>query len=152
MAAVLPKTEKRVLENSPEEINRRLRRQMETRIFYFAVHPDLIDDRLVELDNEWDIERLLEANAAGVSLFGVLMAAKNRTWLLLPMVVAGFLMQHALQGWCPPVPIFRRLGIRTTYEINIERIALKALRGDFGKIKDEESSKRALAALEAATM
>jgi hypothetical protein len=45
--------------------------------------------------------------------------------------VAGFLLQHAVQGWCPPVPVFRRLGFRTQTEIDYERYALKVLRGDF---------------------
>jgi hypothetical protein len=44
------------------------------------------------------------------------------------------LFQHAVQGWCPPVPLLRRLGYRTSREIDIERVALKALRGDFGAI------------------
>src|SRR5690348_10746194 len=42
----------------------------------------------------------------------------------------------ALQGWCPPVPFFRSRGVRTAYEINQERYALKALRGDFAKTLD----------------
>jgi hypothetical protein len=49
----------------------------------------------------------------------------------LPALVSGFLFQHAVQGWCPPVPVLRRLGFRTAYEIEEERRALKALRGDF---------------------
>jgi hypothetical protein len=48
--------------------------------------------------------------------------------------VTGFLLQHALQGWCPPVPLLRKTGVRTMREIDIERYALKALRGDFGPI------------------
>ena len=43
------------------------------------------------------------------------------------------LFQHAVQGWCPPIPLLRRLGIRTSREIEIERVALKILRGDFGE-------------------
>ena len=35
---------------------------------------------------------------------------------------------------CPPVPLFRRIGIRTQSEIELERYALKALRGDFGPL------------------
>jgi len=50
---------------------------------------------------------------------------------MLPALVTGFLFQHAVQGWCPPVPVLRRLGFRTSYEIEEERQALKALRGDF---------------------
>jgi hypothetical protein len=34
---------------------------------------------------------------------------------------SGFLLQHALQGWCPPVPLLRQLGFRTSYEIEEER-------------------------------
>jgi hypothetical protein len=55
----------------------------------------------------------------------------DRRWLFLPLGVAAFLLQHAVQGWCPPVSVFRRLGVRTAGEIARERYALKALRGDF---------------------
>ena len=41
------------------------------------------------------------------------------------------MLQHALQGWCPPLPLFRRLGFRTQEEIARERYALKGMRGDF---------------------
>jgi len=149
----LPNTETRVTEHTSERINQRLRLELEARIFYFARNPDKIDDRLAELDREWDIERVLETNAAGVSLFGILMASRNRSWLILPFTVAAFLMQHALQGWCPPVELFRRIGIRTTEEINLERVALKALRGDFDQVDMsiiEDPSEKARKALLAA--
>jgi hypothetical protein len=94
-----------------------------------------IERRLGELDEEWDIERVLEANAASVALAGTVLAATvHKRWLMLPALVGGFLLQHATHGWCPPVPVLRRLGYRTAREIETERIALKALRGDFGKI------------------
>ena len=44
--------------------------------------------------------------------------------------------QNPVQGWCPPVPVFRRLGVRTREEIDRERYALKALRGDFRGVGD----------------
>ena len=53
---------------------------------------------------------------------------------LLPGVVGGFLLQHALSGWCPPVTLLRRLGFRTAGEIHREKYALKALRGDFAGV------------------
>jgi hypothetical protein len=59
-------------------------------------------------------------------------AGVNCRWFALPAVVAGFLLQHALQGWCPPLPVFRRFGIRTAVEIHEEIVALKTMRGDFG--------------------
>ncbi|AHM62364.1 hypothetical protein D770_20575 [Flammeovirgaceae bacterium 311] len=30
-----------------------------------------------------------------------------KRWLILPGVVAPFLLQHSLQGWCPPLSVFR---------------------------------------------
>jgi len=48
-------------------------------------------------------------------------------------IVLPFLFQHAVQGWCPPVPVFRWLGVRTRQEIDEEKYALKVLRGDFDR-------------------
>jgi hypothetical protein len=50
---------------------------------------------------------------------------------LLTGAVGFFLLQHALQGWCPPLPVIRKMGVRTVEEINNERIVLKNIRGDF---------------------
>ncbi len=84
------------------------------------------------MDEEWNIERALEANAAAAMLVGLgLGLTVSRKLLVIPAIVGGFLLQHALQGWCPPVPIMRRLGFRTPSEIARERYALKAIRGDF---------------------
>ena len=73
-----------------------------------------------------------EANAASVVLVGMYLSLTvNRRWLLLPIAVGGFLLQHAVQGWCPPLIWLRRIGFRTATEIDYERYGLKALRGDF---------------------
>jgi hypothetical protein len=69
----------------------------------------------------------------------------DRKFLYLPAVVAGFLLQHAVQGWCPPVPLFRRMGFRTQSEIDHERYALKALRGDFRNLATGDGSSQAAA-------
>jgi hypothetical protein len=97
-----------------------------------------ISARIHELEQEWDIERVLEANAASIALIGLTLGATaNRRWFVLPAVVAGFLLQHALQGWCPPLPVFRRLGVRTAREIHEEIVALKVMRGDFSERSDD---------------
>jgi Protein of unknown function (DUF2892) len=80
------------------------------------------------------MERVLEANAATLALAGTLLGAFDKRFLVLAAAVSAFLLQHALQGWCPPVPFFRKRGFRTMREIDTERYALKALRGDFGPI------------------
>ena len=139
----MPATASRVPEHTAAHVNRRIDRQIEDSVAYFAEHPDKIDDRLGELDREWDIERTLETNAASISLLGLTLGLTlDRRWLFLPLGVAAFLLQHAVQGWCPPVSVFRRLGVRTAGEIARERYALKALRGDF---EDMSSAGNALA-------
>jgi len=83
-------------------------------------------ERIQMLDKEWDIERVLEVNASTLALTGLILGlTKNRKWLFLPGIVLPFLLQHGLQGWCPPLPLLRRLGIRTRGEIDREKYALK---------------------------
>ena len=102
---------------------------------HFAEHPAGIERRLRELDAEWDIERAIEANASALAFTGIALGGTvDKRWLALSALVTGFLFQHAVQGWCPPVPVLRRFGYRTAYEIEQERQALKALRGDFARL------------------
>lgn len=133
---ILPATTDRVPLNSSLEANRMIESQTEANINrHRRDTPAQIAARIRELEEEWDIERMLEANAATAVLVGVgLGLFVNRKFFVLSGVVAGFLLQHALQGWCPPLPLFRRLGVRTQSEIDREIYALKALRGDFQRV------------------
>jgi hypothetical protein len=132
----MPTTRNRVPAHTREEINERINRATERRVHYYERHPDEIPARLRELDEEWDIERAIEANASVLAFVGVALgASRDKRWLVLPALVTGFLFQHAVQGWCPPVPVLRRLGFRTAYEIEEERQALKAIRGDYQGIQ-----------------
>ncbi|WP_263769649.1 hypothetical protein [Propionivibrio soli] len=120
---MLPSTVDRVPRHTAEHINQRIRHKMQ-RDVERAVRggPREIERRLAELDREWDIERTLEANASTVILAGLgLGISVDRRFLALPILAGGFLLMHALQGWCPPLPIFRRLGVRTASEIEEER-------------------------------
>lgn len=130
---MLPATSERVPEHTCEHVNRRIREEMQQRVNrYRNASKQEIRQRLEELDREWDTERTLEANAATLAFTGcVLSATVDRRWIALPIVVTAFLFQHALQGWCPPLPVLRRMGVRTMREIDDERMALKQLRGDF---------------------
>lgn len=97
-----------------------------------GAEPAEVTRHLEQLDRTWDVERLLAANASTLILVGSLLAAtRSKRWLVVTTVVPGFLLQHAVQGWCPPVELFRYLGVRTRNEIDAERTAIKALRGDF---------------------
>ena len=134
---MMSSTVKRVEENTDEAINDRIYRQTVRNLSRFATQGSTeINRRLEELDHEWDVERTLEANAATLALFGIgLGAFVDRRFFLFPALVTGFLLQHAVQGWCPPLPVLRRLGIRTAREIDRERLALKVLRGDFQDLR-----------------
>jgi hypothetical protein len=129
----LSSTAERVPKNTDGKVNEHIRETTLSGIADTAGSgAAAIDRRLQQLDREWDIERCLETGASSLMLAGALLGYRvNRKWFFLSAGVAGFLLQHALRGWCPPVPIFRRLGVRTSDEINRERFTLKALRGDF---------------------
>lgn len=129
----LPATDERVPANTADAVNLRIRRQMEQRVTQLAASDkDAITRRLLELEHEWDVERVLEANAATIVLASSALAVvEDRRWGWLAVAAGAFLLQHAVQGWCPPLPVLRRLGVRTAREINEERLALRILRGDF---------------------
>ena len=140
---MIPATVNRVPDHTADDVNEEIRRRTEANVIRVARGGDAaIARRLEELDREWDVERTLEANAATAVLIGVTLGASvDKKFFFFPAVVAGFLLQHAVQGWCPPLPVFRRMGFRTQTEIEEERYALKAVRGDF-RNKDGNPSGR----------
>jgi hypothetical protein len=146
MTATLAPTATRVERSTADDINRAIEAATRRRLAWYADRTTEIGGRLAALDREWDVERTLEANAATLSLLGgALGATRSRMWFLLPFGVAAFLLQHAVQGWCPPLPVLRRMGFRTAREIERERTALRLLRGDFGPTAAGSGSGRARA-------
>jgi hypothetical protein len=119
--------------NTPETLNHRIHRRTVEHLQQALDGGRVeIGRRLQELDHEWSVERALQTTAATLTLAGIgLSVGAGRRWLILPGVVSAFLLEHAIQGWCPPLPILRALGYRTDREIEAERQALKAARGDF---------------------
>jgi len=130
----------RVRRHTGEEMLNRIEQDIEASVRFYSRQPaDAIAARIGELDREWDMERVLETNAATLALTGAFLGLTvNRKWLFLTCGVLGFLFQHAVAGWCPPVPVLRRLGVRTRSEIDREKFALKALRGDFREVPQVE--------------
>ena len=118
----------RVRRSTDIEVNRRIDRQTDANIeSYSSLGSAAVLSRIEALDREWDVERILEVNAPTLALSGLVLGViVNKKWLLVPGIVLSFLLQHGLQGWCPPLPILRRLGVRTRGEIDREKYALKA--------------------------
>lgn len=136
----------RVRANTPAEVNWRIDQRIEENVRRYTEKPPAqIARRIWELEQEWDIERVLQAMASSLSLIGIALSlTRSRRWIILPGVVLSFLLLHAIQGWCPPVPVLRRLGVRTREEIERERLALKALLGDFPRGVEELAAEAAL--------
>src|SRR3954453_23689350 len=123
----------RVQAHTAREVNETIEREARLRVVHAATQPrTAISRRINDLEHEWDIERWLETNASALAFTGtVLGLLVNRKFFAIPCLVLPFLFQHAVQGWCPPIPFRRRKGVRTRREIDAEKYALKALRGDF---------------------
>ena len=142
-------------QTSPQQLEK-IDERIERNIRFYGSQPEaVIARRIEELNNEWSIERWLEINASILACSGALLGVTlRRKWLLLTAAVSGFLLQHAVSGWCPPIPVLRRLGVRTQSEIDREKFALKALRGDFSKIelpeRHSETSRKRLKSVAAA--
>jgi hypothetical protein len=133
MIPTIPTTAQRVFHHTPEHMNTCIdERTRESVARYAAASPQLLDQRLRELDHEWDVERVTETGSSLALLAGIgLAAALSGWWLLVPAAMAAFLLLHAVMGWSPFLRFVRARGYRTAREIDHERCALKALRGDF---------------------
>jgi hypothetical protein len=127
--------EDRVRAATAAHVNEELDGEAERRVRRAAGQPKVaLSRRIHELDSEWDMERWLETNASALAFTGTVLGLfVNKKFFAIPCIVLPFLFQHAVQGWCPPVPIFRRRGVRTRREIDAEKYALKVLRGDFDR-------------------
>lgn len=119
----------RIRRSTTEHVNRQIDKRTTNNIRRYAnSSPENIYRRFEELDREWDVERALEVNASTLALTGLLLGVTvNKKWLMLPGIVLPFLLQHGLQGWCPPLPILRRYGVRTRGEIDREKYELTEL-------------------------
>lgn len=119
----------RVRRHTALSVNEEIDRETDSNIQnYINSDHAAIMKRVRQLDLEWDVERVLEVNASTLALSGLILGVTvNKKWLALPAVVLTFLFQHGVQGWCPPLPILRRLGFRTRGEIDREKYAIRGL-------------------------
>ena len=116
---------------------------------YSGKSPDEISQRIRELDKEWDIERVLDLGMSALALSGIASSLViNRYSIILPMLLLLFFIWHALEGWCPPIPLLRHFKVRTRPEIDREKYALKAIRGDFDDLSASMDASDAFSAVQ----
>lgn len=118
--------------SSDPHINWEIDRKIEENIRKYTYQGSYeISERIKELEQEWDITRILQLNAATMALAGIGLSLRNRGWLLLSGTVLAALAYFSIKGWGFSVNLFRKMGYRTRQEIDCELHAMKFLRGDF---------------------
>jgi hypothetical protein len=129
---MLSATTQRVELNSAPLVNQKFEAQLRDNISRFAAADrQAIEQRLRELDSEWNIERFIETEAPTVIGLGIALgAALDRRWFALSVLAASMVIVHSVQGWYPLLPLLRRLGLRSQNEIEQERSALRVLLGE----------------------
>ncbi len=114
--ATIAKKNDRIRAATPAEINARIDKDTEMRVWWHATRSrDDLAKRQQELDQEPCIERVLSENVSLLALTGNLLGASHPSG------------KDVLQ-------MLRRLGVRTTSEIEAERHALKVLEGYFAQV------------------
>ena len=94
--------------------------------------PDAICERLAQLDREWTTGRASKATAGLMIVAGLALTAVFDPWWLVLTAAGGLLLLPYLFGRRSPLGyVFHQFGLRRGSEIEQEKVALKALRGDF---------------------
>jgi len=109
--------------------------------YYHDYDEQEISARLTQLDDEWDIERVLQLEGAALTIAGVILGLTiNKKWLTLSLAASVVLINAIAKNWNTPLPLLRKLGFRTRVEIEKEKYAPKAIRGDFKYLLDVPNS------------
>ena len=118
--------------HTPAHVNRGIDKQTVEQLSAVGDEPHAIRQRLWALDREWHLDRALIAVFSVVGAFtahrshkAVRQGHRASGWRALFWTQMGFLLHHAIRGWCPPVSVLRRIGFRTEKEIAAERTALE---------------------------
>ena len=140
----------RIRQATELRLQERIDGELIARLGHYADAPrGELGTRLAELEQEWDIERVLVLQSSATALAGLALAGGRRSgWLLLTVATSAFLLHHAVQGWSPPIALHRRLGFRTRREIDLEILMLRLLRGDYDGLP---ATRRADASIDAAS-
>src|SRR5215210_2389311 len=118
---------KQVMENLEQETDITLEhsteveKEIQDKVNHYYHDQEEITARLAELDEEWDIERLLQLNGSALPIAGIILGLTvNKKWLALPLAASVVLLIAIAKNWNTPLPLLRQLGFRTRVEIEKE--------------------------------
>ena len=127
-----PPDHDRTRARSSDKANTRIDRLTRGVLDEVGESPERVRQRLAALDREWDLDRALLAVfpvLGSITASNAIRSARRKGrmgfWGALLFTQLGFLLYHAVRGWCPPVAVLRPLGFRTWREICEERRALE---------------------------
>jgi len=128
---------------APRAVDRRIEAAIGAQLHYCAGNRRRIARRLRELEEERDLESVLESKASLVASVGFMAGALvNRRLPSIPVSWTASLVRLAATSWFPMVAWLRRMGLRTSREIEIERIALRLMLGDLERLPGTLGSRR----------
>lgn len=103
----IPSTRDRVPLHTAHAVNEQIECDIEASIFAHSADPEQISDRLKKLDEEWDVECTIEANASTLAFIGVVLGYfVHPYWLALPALVTAFLSSMPFKVGALPFPFF----------------------------------------------
>lgn len=94
--------------------------------------PSAIDERLAHLERTWTAGRASKASVGIMIVLGLFLGLTvNPYWLLLPLACGVILAEYLVRRQSVLGGLFRGLGLPSGADVEQEKLALKALRGDF---------------------
>jgi len=109
------------------------RQDLECRLAKLAdAGPHAINDRIDQLEWEWTAGRMTKVTLGVTILVGFALTALLNPWfLVLPAAAGLFLLQYIFSRSSWLGEMFHEMGYRRGCEVEQEKLALRALRGDF---------------------
>jgi len=100
--------------------------------FYGSLGSQSLSDRLKALEDEPELEAVATLGLAGAGVLALIFGLLgSRLWRLFAWLVLPIIFAHARGRLEAPGRFLKTLGLRSRKEIEEEKYALKALRGDF---------------------
>lgn len=135
-----------IRDESPAWVNANIDRDtLATLEEYKNAAPEKVQERIDELAWEYDVSCATSLAFAAIGLGGLALSRLHKGFLALPAIANGLLLVQNLPVPSPGVTaLFRVAGFRSRTEIERERQALKMLRGDYARAKEDPTAKGAM--------